>query len=72
MSVSSRHIVHQAPVIAALGRSVIGDHVILSANCYVKDTVIPPHSIVFGQDRDLIIKDNRGGLIHELFCEKPA
>ena len=40
-----------------LGRSVIGDHVIFSANSYVIDQVIPSNSIVFGQGRDVIIKE---------------
>lgn len=39
-----------------LGRSKIGDHVILSANAYVKDTDIPPCSIVFGSSPSLVIK----------------
>ncbi|HRJ10155.1 MAG TPA: hypothetical protein PK490_19135 [Prosthecobacter sp.] len=55
-----------------VGASVIGDHVILSANSYVKDTVIPPHSIVFGQDRNLVIKPNPGGLTAEIFHSSVA
>jgi hypothetical protein len=51
---------------------VIGDHVILSANCYVKDAEIPPHSIVFGQDRNLIIKNNPGGLTNDIFANDQA
>jgi len=39
-----------------VGRSRIGDNVTLAANSYVKDRDIPANSIVFGQDRDLIIK----------------
>ncbi|MES2594358.1 MAG: transferase [Verrucomicrobiota bacterium] len=50
-----------------VGRSVIGDNVILAANSYVKDAVIPPNSIVFGQDREMVIKENKGGLTAELF-----
>lgn len=55
-----------------VGASVIGDHVILSANSYVKDAVIPPHSIVFGQDRHLVIKPNPGGLTAEIFHSSVA
>lgn len=55
-----------------VGSSVIGDNVILAANSYVKDTVIPPNSIVFGQDRSLVIKQNPGGLTAELFDFSPA
>lgn len=39
-----------------LGDCDIGSHVILSANCYVKDTSIPSCSIVFGSSPDLVIK----------------
>jgi serine O-acetyltransferase len=39
-----------------LGKSVIGDQVIISANCYVKDEDIPSQSIVFGESPSLIIK----------------
>jgi serine O-acetyltransferase len=50
-----------------VGKSVIGDNVILAANSYVKDAIIPANSIVFGQDRNLVIKENKGGLTAELF-----
>lgn len=50
-----------------VGKSVIGDNVILAANSYVKDMTIPPNSIVFGQDRNVVIKENKGGLTAELF-----
>lgn len=39
-----------------IGDSTVGDHVILSANSYVKDSDIPPCSIVFGESPNLIIK----------------
>lgn len=39
-----------------LGRAKIGNHVILSANTYVKDETIPDNCIVFGQTPNLIIK----------------
>jgi len=43
------------------GAKVLGDcdidsHVILSANCYVKDTSTPSCSIVFGSSPDLVVK----------------
>lgn len=50
-----------------IGKSVIGDNVILSANSYVKDAIIPSNSIVFGQDRQLIIKENKGQLMTAVF-----
>ena len=34
----------------------IGSHVILAANSYVKDTSIPPCSLVFGSSPDLVVK----------------
>jgi serine O-acetyltransferase len=42
-----------------LGRCRIGDYVTLAANTYIKDQDIPPHSLVFGQSPNLIIKGNR-------------
>lgn len=39
-----------------VGRCQIGDHVIVSANAYIKDTDIPPYSIVFGSSPNLVIK----------------
>ena len=39
-----------------LGKSVIGNHVTISANTYIKDTDIPNDSIVFGSSPNLIIK----------------
>jgi|JI6StandDraft_1071083.scaffolds.fasta_scaffold00857_2 serine O-acetyltransferase len=55
-----------------VGKSVIGDNVILAANSYVKDAIIPANSIVFGQDRSLVIKENKGGLTAELFDSTAA
>lgn len=39
-----------------LGNCNIGDHVIISANCYIVDTDIPPFSIVIGLSPNLIVK----------------
>lgn len=39
-----------------LGDCNVGDNVIVSANAYIKDVNIPANSIVFGQDRNIIIK----------------
>ena len=39
-----------------LGNCRIGDNVIIAANAYVKDCDVPSGSIVFGQDRALVIK----------------
>ena len=39
-----------------VGDCRIGDHVVISANTYVKDTEIPSHSVVFGRSPDLVIK----------------
>lgn len=50
-----------------IGKSIIGDNVILAANCYVKDKCIPSNSIVFGQDRQLIIKENKSTLTSDIF-----
>lgn len=40
-----------------LGNSKIGDHVIISANAYIKNRDIPNNSIVFGQSPNLTIKN---------------
>lgn len=39
-----------------LGNCVIGDNTILSAHAYVKDVVIEPRSLVFGQSPNHVIK----------------
>lgn len=39
-----------------LGDAHVGDNVILGANTYVKDEIIPDNSIVFGQSPNLVIK----------------
>lgn len=41
-----------------LGNSHIGNHVIISANCYIKDEDVPNDTIVFGQSPNLIFKKN--------------
>lgn len=43
-----------------LGKSHIGNNVIVGANAYVKDTDIPDNSMVFGQFPNLIVKVNSG------------
>ena len=42
--------------VKVLGRCNVGDHVIFSANAFVKDQSIPSCSIVFGSSPNLIIK----------------
>lgn len=39
-----------------LGDCRIGNHVIIAANAYIKDTDIPDHSIVYGQYPRLVVK----------------
>lgn len=39
-----------------IGDSSIGDNVLVAANTYIKDAIIPSCSIVFGNSPDLIIK----------------
>ena len=41
-----------------IGRSIIGNDVLIAANAYVKDEVIPDGCIVFGQSPHLILKKN--------------
>lgn len=42
-----------------LGKSRVGENVILAANTYVKDTDIPSDCIVFGQSPNLIFKSRK-------------
>ena len=39
-----------------LGEAIIGDNVIVAANTYIKNEIIPANSIVFGQSPNLVIK----------------
>ena len=41
---------------SVIGDCTVGNNVILSANCVVKNQDIPDNCIVFGQDRDICIK----------------
>ena len=50
-----------------LGRCRIGDNVILAANAYVKDRDIPSGSIVFGQDRSLVVKTGMDAANRDFF-----
>ena len=50
-----------------LGRCRIGDNVIIAANAYVKDRDIPSGSIVFGQDRALVVKTGCEAANREFF-----
>lgn len=43
-----------------VGASVVGNDVVLSANCYVKDAHIPNKTLVFGSSPDLILKPKQG------------
>ena len=45
-----------------LGKSNIGNNVIIGANAYIKDTNIPDNSLVFGQHPNLIIKPNNNSI----------
>lgn len=50
-----------------VGRSHVGDNVIISANAYVKDTDIPSCSIVFGSSPDLVIKPKEPAYFRQNF-----
>lgn len=50
-----------------VGACRIGDDVIIAANAYVKDRDIPSGSIVFGQDRALVVKTGREAANREFF-----
>lgn len=40
-----------------LGNCIIGDNVIFSANSYLINQNVPANSLVFGQGKDVVIKD---------------
>jgi len=42
-----------------VGKSVIGNNVIIAANTYIKDEKIPNNQIVFGASPNLILKENK-------------
>ncbi|WP_241156504.1 MULTISPECIES: transferase [unclassified Adlercreutzia] len=48
-----------------VGSSRIGDNVIISANSFVKDEVVPSGSIVFGQSPNLTIKEGKLDYVRE-------
>lgn len=48
-----------------LGKSHIGNNVLVGANTYIKDTDIPDNSLVFGQYPNLVIKKNHSELIQK-------
>ena len=50
-----------------LGRCRVGCNVIVAANAYVKDRDIPDDSIVFGQDRGLVVRTGCGERNREFF-----
>jgi serine O-acetyltransferase len=53
-----------------IGNSVIGSNVIISANTYIKDQIIPSNSLVFNdntKNNALIIKKLSQEKIHDLF-----
>ena len=53
-----------------IGKSKIGDKVIISANTYIKDTDIPSGSIVFGMSPNLIIKQINPNDLESYFPNK--
>lgn len=49
-----------------IGNSKIGNNVIIAANAYIKDAVIPDDCIVFGHSPDLVIKRGRQEIIDDI------
>lgn len=48
-----------------IGKSIIGDNVIVSAGTYIKDQEVPSNCIVFGQSPNLVIKYKK---VEEIRC----
>lgn len=42
-----------------IGKSIIGDNCIISANTYIKDAIVPSNTIVFNDGQKLIFKENK-------------
>ena len=42
-----------------IGKSIIGDNCIISANTYIKDAIVPSNTIVFNEGDKLIFKENK-------------
>lgn len=42
-----------------LGASIIGDNCIISANTYIKDSIVPDNTVVFQNNRELVFKKNK-------------
>lgn len=54
---------------SVIGDCHIGDYVIFASNCHVKNRCIPDNCIVFGQDRDIVIKQySREEIKRHLVC----
>lgn len=49
-----------------LGNASIGNNVIVSANTYIKDCVVPDYCIVFGQSPNIVIKKKTETEIYEM------
>ena len=49
-----------------LGESKIGNNVIISANTYIKDEIIPSNCLVFGNSPNLIIKEKNENDIEKM------
>jgi|GEM_PF-2666104 len=69
------HSVYMAPSSSILGKCKIGDNVLLATGAKVIDTDIPSNTMVFGQGRNIVLKenknDNRTGFFDmEMLAEK--
>ena len=53
-----------------VGNCHVGDHVIFSANSYIKDMDIPSNSIVFGQYPNVVIKEDKKGMALEILNQR--
>lgn len=48
-----------------IGNTKVGDNVIIGANAFVKDEVIPSGSLVFGASPNLVVKTGKGDYVRE-------
>lgn len=53
-----------------VGNCNVGEYVIFGANSYIKDMDIPSHSLVFGQYPNVIVKEDKKGIVEGIMKER--
>ena len=53
-----------------IGNCHVGDHVIFGANSYIKDMDVPSGSLVFGQYPNVVIKEDKKGIVDRILNDR--